>query len=119
MNVVSNAVEHSPEHSKIDFIAEATEDHIRFCVIDRGNGFPSEDMLQATEQFYMGDTGRTSNAHYGMGLYITKSIVQLHGRTLQIANSPVTGGGQVAIEIPNKLPPSVPPQQSATIPSFR
>ncbi|HEY5585997.1 MAG TPA: HAMP domain-containing sensor histidine kinase [Ruminiclostridium sp.] len=100
MNVASNAVAYSQEHSKIDFIAEATEDCIRFCIIDYGKGFSSEDLKQATEQFYMGNLGRSSKSHYGMGLYITKSIIKLHGGMLYITNSPVTGGAQVTIELP-------------------
>jgi len=48
----------------------------------------------------MGDSSLASKIHFGMGLYITQSFVKLHGGSLNIANSIVTGGAQVTIEIP-------------------
>lgn len=100
LNIVSNAVEFSPENGEIDFIADATQNRIRFCVTDCGKGFSTDDLMQATHQFYMGDKSRSSNTHYGMGLFIAKSIAEQHNGTLTIANSTISGGGQVTIEIP-------------------
>ena len=100
LNIFSNAVEFSMENGKIIFSMSGTGDRIRFCVTDYGKGFSTDDLKQATRQFYMGDKSRTSNAHYGMGLFITKSIAEQHDGTLSIANSMETGGGMVTIEIP-------------------
>lgn len=100
LNIASNAVEFSMENGKIIFSVSGMEDRIRFCVTDYGKGFSTDDLKQATRQFYMGDKSRTSNAHYGMGLFITKSIAEQHDGTLSIANSTETGGGMVTIEIP-------------------
>lgn len=102
LNIASNAVEFSPENGEINFIADATQNRIRFCVTDFGKGFSADDLKQATQQFYMGDKSRSANTHYGMGLFITKSIAKQHNGTLTITNSAVSGGGQVTIEIPVK-----------------
>ena len=48
----------------------------------------------------MGDKSRTSNMHFGMGLYITNSIIKQHGGQLVLSNSKKTGGAQVIIKIP-------------------
>ena len=48
----------------------------------------------------MGDKSRTSNMHFGMGLYITNSIIKQHGGQLVLSNSKKTGGAQVTIKIP-------------------
>lgn len=101
MNVASNAVDQAPEYSEIQLTVESVEDCIRFSILDEGPGFSPEGLKQAAEQFYMGDSSRRINGHYGMGLYITKSIVNLHGGKLIITNSTQTGGGQVSIEIPS------------------
>lgn len=101
MNVTSNAVDQAPEYSEIQLTVESVEDCIRFSILDEGPGFSPEGLKQAAEQFYMGDSSRRINGHYGMGLYITKSIVNLHGGKLIITNSTQTGGGQVSIEIPS------------------
>ena len=41
-----------------------------------------------------------SNMHFGMGLYITSSIIKQHGGQLVLSNSKKTGGAQVIIKIP-------------------
>lgn len=100
MNVISNAVDYSPEGGILSLQISSSGEAIRFRVTDAGRGFSKEEMKSAPNQFYMGDSSRTSRNHYGLGLYITDTIVKLHGGSLYIANSPATGGGQVTLEIP-------------------
>jgi len=100
MNVISNAVDYSSNNGKIYFEVKFLDNKIIFITTDSGKGFSSGDIKSATRQFYMGDSSRASKIHFGMGLYITQSFVKLHGGSLNIANSPVTGGAQVTIEIP-------------------
>ncbi|MGH4137381.1 sensor histidine kinase [Clostridium sp.] len=100
MNVISNAVDYSPNSGKIYFEVKSFDNKICFITTDSGKGFSSENIKSATKQFYMGDSSRASKSHYGIGLYITESFVNLHGGTLHVDNSTVTGGGQVTIEIP-------------------
>jgi signal transduction histidine kinase len=99
INVVSNAVDYSPEHGTIWFSVSSEDNKVRFTVTDSGKGFSPEDLRNATNQFYQGDFSRSSKLHYGMGLFIADSIVKQHGGTLAVANSPSTGGGMVTIEI--------------------
>ncbi len=99
INIVSNAVDYSPEHGVICFSTSKNKDKIRFTITDSGKGFSSENLKNATKQFYQGDSSRSSKLHYGMGLFIAASIVKQHGGTLLIANSPVRGGGMVTIEV--------------------
>lgn len=99
MNVISNAVDYCPNGGKILFEVKAIENKIIYIIADSGKGFSKEDIKSATKQFYMGDASRTSKAHYGMGLYITLNIVNLHDGKLHIANSEAIGGGEVTIEI--------------------
>ncbi|NEU27945.1 HAMP domain-containing sensor histidine kinase [Paenibacillus ottowii] len=106
MNVASNAVDQAPEYSEIRLTVESAGDCIHFSIVDEGPGFSAEGLKQAAEQFYMGDSSRRLTGHYGMGLYITKSIVNLHGGKLIITNSTETSGGQVCIEIPISVSPT-------------
>lgn len=100
MNVISNAVDYSPNNGKIYFEIKSMDNKISFIITDCGKGFSRENIKSATKQFYMGDCSRASKSHYGIGLYITQSFVKLHGGTLQVANSTVTGGAEVTIQIP-------------------
>lgn len=106
INVVSNAMEYTPECGTVDLTIEKIHGLLRFRVSDSGKGFSPEDLEQAAAQFYMGDKSRSSKDHFGMGLFIAKSIAEQHEGTLTIANSAISGGGQVTIEIPISEVPS-------------
>jgi len=99
INVVSNAVDYSPEHGILWFSVSEEDKKISFTVTDSGKGFSPEELKNAKNQFYQGDFSRSSKLHYGMGLFIADSIVKQHHGTLVIANSPATCGGRVTIEI--------------------
>ena len=100
MNVVNNALDYSPQDSSILISMTGSKGSLQISVTDAGPGFSQEDLLHAEEQFYMADRSRSSNLHFGMGLFITKSIVQQHGGQLILSNSEKTGGAQVTISIP-------------------
>ena len=100
MNVVNNALDYSPQDSSISISMMGDNGSLKISVTDAGPGFSQEDLLHAEEQFYMADRSRSSNLHFGMGMFITKSIVQQHGGQLILSNSEKTGGAQVTISIP-------------------
>ena len=100
MNVVNNALDYSPQDSSILISMTGNKGSLQISVTDAGPGFSQEDLLHAEEQFYMADRSRSSNLDFGMGLFITKSIVQQHGGQLILSNSEKTGGAQVTISIP-------------------
>ena len=100
MNIVNNALDYSPQDSPILISMTGDKGSLTISVTDAGPGFSQEDLLHAEEQFYMADRSRSSNLHFGMGLFITKSIVQQHGGQLILSNSEKTGGAQVTISIP-------------------
>ena len=88
------------EYAKKGSNEGSREDFIEFAVEDCGSGFPEKNIAHVTKQFYMGDSSRNSKMHYGMGLYIAKSISIKHGGDLYVSNSKTTGGGLVSIRIP-------------------
>lgn len=100
INVVSNAMEYTPECGNVNVIIEKIYGLLRFQVSDSGKGFSPEDLKQAATQFYRGDKSRSSKDHFGMGLFIAKTIAKQHDGTLTITNSAISDGGQVTIEIP-------------------
>ena len=102
LNIVSNAVDFSEENGTVLFTVDGQNDRLQFCSIDSGEGFSSDALKNAANQFYMSDKSRTSKTHYGMGLFIAKSIAVQHSGTLLIENSSETGGGKVTLQIPAK-----------------
>ena len=100
MNVISNALDHSPPQGTIYVTVQKTDCFLHISITDEGGGFTPEALHHAQEKFFMGDKSRTSNMHFGMGLYITSSIIKQHGGQLVLSNSKKTGGAQVTIKIP-------------------
>lgn len=96
----SNALDHSPPQGTIYVTVQKTDCFLHISITDEGGGFTPEALHHAQEQFFMGDKSRTSNMHFGMGLYITSSIIKQHGGQLVLSNSKKTGGAQAIIKIP-------------------
>ena len=99
MNVVNNALDYSPQDSSISISMIGNKGSLEISVTDAGPGFSQEDLMHAEEQFYMEDHSRSSDLHFGMGLFITKSIIRQHGGQLILSNSKKTGGARVTISI--------------------
>lgn len=70
MNMIQNAVEHTKENGIIYIDAKEQDGRLTFIVEDSGSGFTKEALLHGTEQFFMDDTSRNGEAHYGMGLFL-------------------------------------------------
>ena len=100
MNVIGNALDYSPPKGTVYVEVQKPDDFLQISIVDEGTGFTNEDLRHAREQFFMGDHSRSSNMHFGMGLYITNSIVKQHNGELTLKNSDKTGGAEVTIKIP-------------------
>lgn len=100
MNVVNNTLDYSPKGSTIYISVIGGMGNLQISVTDEGEGFSQEALLHAQEQFYMVDRSRSSNLHFGMGLFIVKSIVEQHHGELILENSKETGGAKVIMKLP-------------------
>ncbi len=100
MNVIGNASDYSPPQGTVYVTVQKADRFLHISITDEGSGFTPEELHHAQEQFFMGDKSRTSNMHFGMGLYITSSIIKQHSGQLILSNSKKTGGAQVTIKIP-------------------
>jgi len=100
LNVVNNALDYSPQGGTLYVDVRERASLVEISITDEGTGFSKEALLHAQEQFYMADLSRGSSQHFGMGLYITDSIVKQHGGRLIIDNSSETGGAKVTLKFP-------------------
>ena len=100
MNVISNALDYSPPKGTVYIEVQKPDNFLQISITDEGSGFTPEALHHAQEQFFMGNKSRTSDMHFGMGLYITSSIIKQHNGQLILKNSDKTKGAQVIIKIP-------------------
>ena len=97
MNIVSNAVEHTPSGSQLTLFTKIASDEFKFICLDSGPGFSLESLAKATQLFYQEDKSRQSRNHSGLGLTIANDIIRLHHGSLSLSNDNGTGGAKVTI----------------------
>lgn len=100
MNIVSNAVEHTPSCSQLLLASRVEEDEFKFICLDSGPGFSLESLEKATQLFYQEDKSRQSRNHSGLGLTIANDIIRLHHGSLALSNDDNTNGARVTIILP-------------------
>jgi signal transduction histidine kinase len=98
-NLLSNAIKYSPRGGPID-IEVATPDPGTVCigVRDHGVGIPADRQQRLFERFYQTRTGDRI-AGLGLGLYISRQIVTLHGGHIGV-ESPPDGGTRFTVCLP-------------------
>ena len=85
INLVANAINYSPEGSRVDVLVEAGETSDRLIVRDNGIGIDSKEIGRIFERFYRVDKARSRNSGgTGLGLAIVKHIVDLHHATIEV-----------------------------------
>ena len=101
-NLLDNAAKFSPPGTAIDVHAEVVGDEVRISVRDHGPGISPEHWSRVFERFYKVDRARPREAGgFGLGLAITKHLVQLLGG--RIWTETAREGGQVfIIALPTK-----------------
>ena len=100
-NLIDNAIKYSPEGGQIDVRADVRRRPTRPCAIvvrDRGVGVPPEHRAHIFDRFYQAHAGGplTSMAGMGLGLYISRQIVELHGGSID-AEFPEDGGTRFVV----------------------
>lgn len=80
-NLLSNALKYSPSDAPVVVRAEETEREVMISVIDQGTGIAPEDLPHLFERYYRA-TGTRKTEGLGLGLYITKMLVEAHGGRL-------------------------------------
>jgi signal transduction histidine kinase len=92
-NLFSNAIKYSPEGGPIRVRIEIVDDTARVALTDAGMGLGPDVLPRLFSRFYRSEIARGSrNPGLGLGLYITRSLVEAHGGTID-AQSPGPGQG--------------------------
>lgn len=92
-NLLSNALKFSPRNSTITLgAAQANNEHVELFVKDEGRGVPEPDHERIFAKFEQVSTDdRTNHRGVGLGLAISKSIVELHGGSIGVKDNKPRG----------------------------
>jgi PAS domain S-box-containing protein len=100
-NLVSNAVRFTPKEGRVQLRLERVNSHVEIVVSDTGIGIPPEFLPHVFERFRQADS-RFSRQHggLGLGLAITRDLVQLHGGTVQAFSEGQGRGATFRVQLP-------------------
>lgn len=90
LNLLSNAMKYSPAGSLVRLAARRMGGEVEISVIDRGEGIAPEDQPRIFERFYRPKGARRSDS-VGLGLYITRMLVEAHGGRIRVKSTPGEG----------------------------
>jgi signal transduction histidine kinase len=96
-NLIQNAIRHTPADGSVTVSAEAVEGAIEVEVADTGQGVPADQRDRVFDPFFRGDAARQDGGA-GLGLAISRAIVEAHGGTIWLAEAPV--GTRVRFRLP-------------------
>ncbi|GAW42573.1 Non-motile and phage-resistance protein [Brevundimonas sp. SH203] len=109
LNLISNAVKFTPEGGAIvvslkPFVGAAGEDRVRVACADTGIGIAPQDLIRLARPFEQveGQHSKTTQGT-GLGLALTKSLIEMHGGQLSMESQPGVGT-VVSFDLPVKRP---------------
>lgn len=101
VNVLSNAFKYTPSGGKIDITMTKKDGNVQLSVKDSGCGIPPERLENIFQRFYqVASRENSSKAGTGIGLDLTRSIVELHYGTIVARNNSDGPGAEFIITIP-------------------
>ena len=110
-NLLENAVKYSPDGGPIRVSAERRGGEVEVRVADTGVGIPPDRRENVFERFYQadGDAGRRRFGGLGLGLYISRAIIDAHGgRIWATENTEAESGSVFGFRIPRVAMPLAP-----------
>ena len=90
VNLLSNALKYSPAGSPVLVTAERAEREIKLSVVDQGPGIDPVDLPHLFERFYRSQNAKMAEG-LGLGLYISKGLVEAHGGRIWVESEPGRG----------------------------
>lgn len=92
-NLIDNAIAHTPAGGRVTVLAETRNGGVQVAVADTGPGIPPSELSRVFERFYQVDKSRARSQRKGtgLGLTITREIIEGHGGRIGVESAPGAG----------------------------
>lgn len=87
-NLLSNAFKFTPDGGKITVSVEKNKENINISVTDNGKGISPNELTLIFNRFYTGKEHSNLQPGTGIGLHLTKNLVELHHGTISVESTP-------------------------------
>jgi signal transduction histidine kinase len=106
-NLIDNALKFSPADGPVVVRAATSGDRIEITVSDRGDGIPSDELPRIFDRFHQTGSALTREKEgAGLGLYITKRLVEAMGGSIRATSAPGEGSA-FSVRLPANATPGV------------
>ncbi len=106
-NLLENAAKFSPEGGQVRVTASRDDGKfVRICVEDQGAGVPPSERAHVFDRFYTTASQDEALKGVGLGLFIARRLVELHGGRIWVDEAP-GGGGRFCFTLPVLSSPSL------------
>jgi signal transduction histidine kinase len=96
-NIIGNAVKYTYPNGKVGVRAEELDGGIVVSVTDTGIGIPPDELPHIFGDFYRGKATRPEDAGSGLGLALTRRIIEAHHGTITVTSTPGAGSTFVVV----------------------
>jgi len=99
-NIVTNAIKFTPPGGRVRAEMHRVESWVEVAVIDSGRGISPEFLPHVFEHFRQEETGNRSGGGLGLGMAITRKLVELHGGSIFAASEGLGYGTTFTVRLP-------------------
>lgn len=90
-NLLTNAIQYNQPEGEVRVKLASENGLAVLTVADTGQGIAAEDLPRVFGRFFRADSSRTGAGNAGLGLAISKAIVEAHGGTIEVSSAEETG----------------------------
>ena len=107
-NLLANAIKFTPKGGHVQVVLQRVDSRVRLAVSDDGQGIAESELPFLFERFWRSEDAATQEkTGLGLGLAISRSLVELHGGTIRASSPGVGRGSTFTIELPVALEAAV------------
>ena len=99
-NLINNSAKYTPEGGKIDVNVKVEGGQAVVCVEDNGEGIPPNMLPRVFNMFTQVNTGSRAQGGLGIGLTLSRTLVHLHGGTIEAKSEGLGKGCQFLVKLP-------------------
>ncbi len=105
INILSNALKYSPRDTTIWVKSFCRNNKVHISIVDQGYGFTPDELKNIWHLFSNVANNKTNDtiSGTGIGLYLSKKIIELHGGTIEILSPGQNQGSTVLITLPKDV----------------
>jgi signal transduction histidine kinase/CheY-like chemotaxis protein len=118
-NLLSNAIKFTPDGGRITIEAQRTGDEVHLAVIDTGVGIAPEDQAAVFEEFRQVGARASKSQGTGLGLALTRRLLEAHGGRIELSSTPGAGSRFTAVFRAAETPGGAAAAAAALAPSGR